>query len=440
MKKNKKSLVAAFFAAVSTLMICSCGSKIQMPQKIELVRPEKPTDAKYFEYKLDKNNNISIIGIKLIDMINDDVYENILVPSTIEGIAVKSATINFDVEGKHVSDVSDFAEKGIDAKMQKKALHDNHSIYAFYYMPQRLEFEEGIESVGLKAPGAYTVTYNDGKDKSLYEFEFSADINVFKDTTFKTAFNENKIADTFGLREIVFPDSVKSISGDKISGIALEKVKFPANLKRINCEIYGLYYNKPEVIYPKTEFVVTGHLFTCFKADEFTIPDEITQIVDTYKNISDFDCTDIKKLILPKSLNVYSPTFDSSYYTYFKAEEIVIPDNGTLTTRRPPRTNKVSQGGFTGEGWKDVTVPEEFQLYHASQHLKKFTLGKNATMDLFDFSNAKELSEFNIGEGAKINFDYATKAGYNPNYFWGCTKLPISAQQKLKEMGYKGQF
>lgn len=417
MKKCNVKLAATLFTAFSSFLICSCGSKIQTPKKIELVRPEKPTDAKYFETKLNKDNTVSIIGIKMLDMINDDVYENILVPATIEGFPV--STVSRDIECRRY-DQTEITNK----KVQKKAL----AFYSnSYYLPQRLEFEEGIKNIGLATEGAYILT--EGGNSNLDPFYPVSDID--SKSSFSKAFNEEsnfKLKQTFGLREIVFPDSVQRITGN-ITGIALEKVKFPANLKSLDCNITGLYYNNPEVVYPTSKFVVNGKIFTCFKADEFVIPDAISDItVRSSIGLHDYDRTKIKKLVLPKNLNVAHSFKEDGLMNgevcYFVAEEIVVPDNATLTARSKTQDYRKT----------------DFWMWQMSSSLKKFTLGKNATMDIFNFRPAKELEEFNIGEGAKINFDYAKKAGNGPNYFKNCTKLPISSQQKLKELGYEGEF
>lgn len=417
MKKCNVKLAATLFTAFSSFLICSCGSKIQTPKKIELVRPEKPTDAKYFEKKLNNDNTVSIIGIKMLDMINDDVYENILVPATIEGIPV--STVSMDIKcPKYYQTETEITNK----KVQKKAYGGS------YYLPQRLEFEEGIKNIGLATEGAYILTEG-GDYSNVRPFDPVSDID--SGSTFSKAFNEEsnfKLKQTFGLREIVFPDSVQRITGN-ITGIALEKVKFPANLKSLDCNITGLYYNNPEVVYPTSKFVVNGKIFTCFKADEFVIPDAISDItVRSSIVLDDYDRTKIKKLVLPKNLNVaYSFKEDgllNEKMYYFKAEEIVVPDNATLTARSKTQDYRKT----------------DFWMWLMSSSLKKFTLGKNATMDIFNFRPAEELEEFNIGEGAKINFDYAKKAGNGPNYFKNCTKLPISSQQKLKELGYEGEF
>lgn len=416
MKKVNVKLAAALFAAISSFLICSCGSKIQTPRKIELVRPEKPTDAKYFETKLNNDNTVSIVSMKLEDMINDDVYENILVPATIEGIPVSTVTIKC---GSHNIDT---ANKNV----QKKALCEKYKDAPHYYIPQRLEFEEGIKRISLTTQAVFTFT----ADKTVFMWDFDPNIKSFIHD-FSISLNEeenHKLEQTFGLREIVFPDSVERITGS-ISGIALEKVKFPANLKRLDCDIAGLYYNNPEVVYPTSKFVVYGTLFSCFKADEFVIPDAISDIVvpNSAGGLDDWDYAKIKKLVLPKNLNVAmnfkinSPLNEIRTY-FLNIEEIVVPDNATLTTRSSTPNDRGNN----------------LWLWRMSSGLKKFSLGKNATMDIFNFRPAKELSEFNIGEGAKINFDYAKK--YGPNYFLDCTKLSISSQQKLKEIGYEGSF
>lgn len=381
------------------------------------IMERKPTDKKYFTYGLNKFNHISIYGLKTVDLINDDEYENILVPATIEGIPVDYAdiSIKFDLRG------ADY--KKITNELVKQKALDNG-----IFICERLGFEEGIKQVDLEPPKcSYIEFVDDESGRTSYAefgkfmFDNETDLPEKEIKNIKEKIEYAKNHKIIGLKELVFPKGCKA-SGVHSGGDldldcgAMEHLVFPEDLAEIN---FTLSYvtDLAKIQWPKCDFKIHTNLFYGWIVEEFVIPEQLKEI-GSYSDgwgayeVTCFFLCKIKKIIFSKNINITGLFSDMTLIS-----EIEIPDNAVIIFRN-----------FLNPSYP-LSAPDG---------VKKVTIGENAVVDplTFSFSKPKTLTEFILPESAKINF--GKYPGYN--YFAGCTNLPISTQLMLKKAGYKGGF
>lgn len=434
----KIKLKFAIFALFVATLLCSCGGekvKYQLPPLIELKTPEKPLDAKYFKYSLNNDGHVAISKIDWKAVIKDDVFENILIPATIEGIPVDSVKIDL------FSDSGELKPNELNEDVQKKRLaqlplyKDNYGTDQFFC--QRIEFEEGIKEIELNSISACYVSYDyyvDGEKKPLHREAISS-----------ASFGKNYYGNredmeykAFGLREIVFHKGQKKITG-KFGTTALERLVLPEDLENIEFTIGGLYkpdmeycINCPltEIVWPKSDFKITSNLFRGLdftKMDTLVLPDSLKEIKVPYYTA--FPYMKVQKIVLPKKLN-FIPGDYEIHADDCEINEIEIPADAVITVR----TDEYSSFFIIGKEWDWVALPNG---------LKKITLGENSTSDPFIYPSS--LEEIDIADSAKIDYAWASanRAGrnYGPeNVFHGCKKLSLATQAKLKAKGYEGSF
>lgn len=439
----KIKLKFAIFALFVATLLCSCGGgkvKYQLPPLIELKTPEKPLDVKYFKYSLNEDGHVAISAIDWKAVIKDDVFENILIPATIEGIPVDSVKISL------FSDKPDFEQNELNEDVRKKRLldfasyeKDKYSTDQFFC--QRIEFEEGIKEIELKSSryGCYvSYDYYSADDKKTYHKE-KVSYDGFGKKYYDGDNVENLEYKGFGLREIVFHKGQKKITGN-FGTIALERLVLPEDLENIEFTIkepYGLdmeyCVNCPltEIVWPKSDFKITSEFFTGLdftKMDTLVLPDSLKEI--SGYSFTAFPYMKVQKIVLPKKLNFIAgnPTMRADDC---EINEIEIPADAVITTR----ANVYSSFSHKLEGreWDRVCLP---------RGLKKITFGENSTSDPFIYPSS--LEEIDIADSAKINFAWASANKYSSydakNVFYGCEKLSLATQAKLKEKGYEGSF
>lgn len=435
----KIKLKFAIFALFVATLLCSCGGggkKIQLPPLIELKTPEKPLDAKYFKYSLNEAGHVAISKIDWKAVIKDDVFENILIPATIEGIPVDSVEINLSSPSD-----SEFKQNEINEDVRKKRLVNLASPYKDNYHSdqffcQRIEFEEGIKEIELNSLSGYYTSYDryydDEKKTTHYE-----DVG-YSSASYKGEYLEFK---TFGLREIVFHKGQKKITGC-FRGSALERLVLPEDLENIeftmatepyksdmkNC----VYCPLTEIVWPKSDFKITSKVFCGLnftKMDTLVLPDSLKEIKVGYSTA--FPYMKVQKIVLPKKLN-FIPGDYEIHADDCEINEIEIPADAVITTRADEYSSFSSE--IIGKEWDEVCLP---------RGLKKITLGENSTSDPFIYPSS--LEEIDIADSAKIDFAWASANKVNRNHgpenvFYGCKKLSLATQAKLKEKGYKGSF
>lgn len=437
----KIKLKFAIFALFAATLLCSCGGggeKIQLPPLIELKTPEKPLDVKYFKYSLNKDGHVAISAIDWKAVIKDDVFENILIPATIEGIPVDSVKISL------FSDKPIFEQNELNEDVRKKRLvdlaykKDKYSTDQFFC--QRIEFEEGIKEIELKSRCDYYASYDyysDDDKKTYHEEKVSYGVRYGRKSFSDKV--ENLEYKGFGLREIVFHKGQKKITGN-FGTNALERLVLPEDLENIEFTIKEPYeldmeycVNCPltEIVWPKSDFKITSEFFTGLdftKMDTLVLPDSLKEI--SGYSFTAFPYMKVQKIVLPKKLNFIAgnPTMRADDC---EINEIEIPADAVITTR----ANVYSSFSHELEGreWDRVCLP---------QGLKKITFGENSTSDPFIYPYS--LEEIDIADSAKINFAWASANKYDnydaKNVFYGCEKLSLATQAKLKEKGYEGSF
>lgn len=369
------------------------------------IMERKPTDKKYFTYGLNKFNHISIYGLKTVDLINDDEYENILVPATIEGIPVDYAdiSIKFDLRG------ADY--KKITNELVKQKALDNG-----IFICERLGFKEGIKEIQLRTSKSY-IKIENGNGRSSYEefgkamFDNGTDSPDEELSRMKANIAYAKNLKVAGLRELVFPKGCKiEINSDYgyIDCGAMEHLVFPEDMTEIDFTLsYVTDVKKTQIQWPKCDFKASGYLFESWAVEKLVLPDQLKELDGKYSNNVCLMMCIIGKLVLPKKLKFGDLDFR---YTP-NVSEIEIPDNAVITG--------------------SVCMP---------RGIRKVTIGENAIVDPLIFSginmHSELLTEFILPASSKINFD--KESAYN--CFAGCTNLPISTQLMLKKAGYKGGF
>ncbi len=456
----KIKLKFAIFALFVATLLCSCGGpKVQLPALIELKTPEKPLDAKYFKYSLNKAGHVNISEIDWAAVVNDDVFENILIPATIEGIPVDSVKIK----------LFGSSSEAVNKAVQKKQLKMDYESDSFNnFSCQRIEFEEGIKEIELNSQSECYVSYDKiyepsgGKKRKTHEettcrgcigekyFNYtSSGVNLNNDSYKSEYTAENVKLKTFGLREIVFHKGQKKITGD-FGTCALERLVLPEDLENIEFKITTrggfetydssrshttrLYYvNCPltEIVWPKSDFKITSSAFRGLdftKMNTLVLPDSLKEI---RCNDTAFPWMKVKKIVLPKKLN-FTIADTGHGADGCEIDEIEIPADAVITNRRTAHSVTFNKSWVE---WQGVMLP---------RGLKKITLGENSTSDPFLYPSS--LEEMDIADSAKINFAWqlplARAQGYsNPeNLFTGCKNLPLATQVKLNKMGYKGKF
>jgi hypothetical protein len=136
-----------------------------------------------------------------------------------------------------------------------------------------------------------------------------------------TTIGDNAFIACNNLKEIQFPDSLRSIENHAFNSCGFEEIKLPNNITNIGVMAFAHCKNLETVKIPSSITVISYGLFSnCKKLQNITIPDSITSIEDTAFS----QCESFTEIIIPESVK----TIGRGAFAYcINVRRIVIPNS-----------------------------------------------------------------------------------------------------------------
>lgn len=226
------------------------------------------------------------------------------------------------------------------------------------------------------------------------------------------------------LTSVVIPDSVTKIGIEIFNNCeALGQVVLPKNLTKIPAKAFKECKSLTVIKLPHNLKIIGAEAFAESGLKTIEFPDSLTTI-----EAGAFSNAHLSSIELPSSLII----IEAAAFAYNDLENVVIPNSVTKM-----------EGGVLGgnENIRSLTLSKNIKTLHCPfGFLEGEGIGEfcswnddsNTCENLVELKNIKQL-KFNQTE-------YSIYDAGRDRTFSGCSKLPLSTQKKLRDIGYKGNF